>query len=263
MYKCLIALLTVFSLQVSTSHAKEACAIYEEECLLPCLPICDPIDDYKGISGKIDLAPAYVHIDLLKSGVTQHKMDLSGIKGDLYYRIWSGLVIKPAFLYAREDRHQHVLTGGIGIGFTLPCKECLYITPVVGCNWGDLRSRIKVPFTLDPNTNALTPIPSKIKEKFRSASPYIGLEASWTFYPSWRIVGSYQYSWSRTHTTFKHLPHNHFKENSKGSSYSGIIEYDLNSQWSINLGGAYNTSLSKEKHGLRGYGFKLGLGYWY
>ena len=53
------------------------------------------------------------------------------------------------------------------------------------------------------------------------------------------------------------------KSKPKGSNYGVMIEHDLNDRWSINLGGAYNTSLTKEKHGIRGYGGRLGCAYWF
>lgn len=148
-----------------------------------------------------------------------------------------------------------ILMGGIGVGFCFPYKQCLCFTPVGGINCGYLRTTVTF-------FNPFTGFGIDIVEKFRSTSPYVGFELSYNFYPNWRIILNYQYSWSRTHTKFSH----HLgtsREKSKGSSYAALLEYDLTKCWSINVGGMYNCSLSKEKHGLRAYGFKLGLGYWY
>jgi hypothetical protein len=42
-----------------------------------------------------------------------------------------------------------------------------------------------------------------------------------------------------------------------------MLETDINDCWSVNIGGAYNISLSHEKHGLRAYGGRLALAYWF
>lgn len=226
---------------------------YENEC-------CE--DAYNGVNGKIDLGPAYAHVDILYKGRTQHKMDLGGVKGDMYYRVWSGLVVKPSFLYAHGNKNDRILTGGVGVGFCMPFKQCFCFTPVVGINWGNLETKVEYAFALpNPETGLYEKFTVDLKQKFRSSSPYLGLEFSYTFIPTWRIVGNYQYSWSRTRTSIQ--GQETFKGNSKGSSYTAMIEHDITKQWSINLGGAYNCSLSKEKHGIRAYGFKLGLGYWF
>jgi outer membrane scaffolding protein for murein synthesis (MipA/OmpV family) len=100
-----------------------------------------------------------------------------------------------------------------------------------------------------------------LTEKFRSISPYLSIEGSYTFTKGWRVVGTIQYSYSRTHTIVKPLVDD--KSHSEGFSYSAMIEHDLTQQWSVNLGGAYNLSLTKEKHGMRIWGFKLGIARWF
>lgn len=223
-------------------------------------PCCE--DAYNGVRGKIDLAPAFAHIDVLYKGRTMHKMDLGGVKGDIYYRVWSGLVLKPSLLYARGEKEDRVLTGGIGVGFCMPFKQCFCFTPVVGINWGELRTKVEYHIAFpNPQTGLFEGATIHLKQKFHSSSPYVGFEFSYTFIPCWRLVGNYQYSWSRTRTFIQ--GQGTTKDNSKGSSYSAMIEYDITKKWSVNFGGMYNCSLSKEKHGLRAYGFKLGLAYWF
>src|ERR1700733_763364 len=160
-------------------------------------------DAYKGIRGKLDFAPAFVHIDLLKSGHTIHKLDLPGVKADCYYRIWQGLVIKPEILYAHGHGSDEVISGGVGIGFCIPCKDCGCITPVVGCNWGNMKTHT----TINPQPEFFL---HHVSNKFRSISPYIGIEGSYTFIKGWRIVATYRYSWSRTHTSLKKDAQNPF-----------------------------------------------------
>ena len=100
-----------------------------------------------------------------------------------------------------------------------------------------------------------------VEERFRSCSPYLALELSYTFRPFCRLVLNYQYAWSRTHTTISRIVNE--KSHSEGFSYSGMLEHDLNNNWSVSVGGAYNVSLTKEKHGLRAYGCKVGVAYWF
>lgn len=213
-------------------------------------------DDSSVCRGKVELAPAYVHVDFLKSGKTLNSMNLICVKGDLNYRVWSGFVLKPSFLYGKGKHDHKIATGGVGLGFCIPltCYKVV-ITPVAGINFGYLRTSFDFKHELAPGGKI------HVKERFRSRSPYAGFELSWTFIPSWRVVFSYQYAWSRTHTKIDPLGNERSK--SKGSNYAGMIEYDINDCWSVNFGAAYNNSLSKEKHGIRAWGLKLGIAYWF
>lgn len=209
------------------------------------------------VNGKADIGLTWVHIDLLEHGKTVHKMDLPGIRGDLSYKIWKGLLIKPQLLLAHGGHSDHVVSAGIGFGACLPVRKGLFLTPIIGINCGHLKTVI--------NLN----LPINVIEKFRSYSPYIGLEGSWTFCKVWRIVGCYQYAWSYTNTHFTktHTPADIFlkttRSHTEGSSISGMIEHDFTDWFSMNLGGAYNSSLTKEKHGVRAYGLKLGFAVWF
>lgn len=204
--------------------------------------------------GKIDVGPAYVHVDVLKSGKTDHRMDMPAFKAEVNYRFWKCLVIRPAFLYGRSSCRDEAITGGVGLGAFIPCNKQLAFMPVVGINMGYLRTCYDLEHPLFPH-------PVRVEEKFHSSTPYVALEVSWTFYPAWRLVANYQYSWSRTRTTIK--PFVKDRSHSEGSCYSAMIEHDVNKNWSVNFGGLYNESLTKEKHGLRYYGFKLGVAYWF
>ncbi|MCE5318185.1 MAG: porin family protein [Parachlamydia sp.] len=204
--------------------------------------------------GKVDIGPAYVHVDILKSGKTDHRMDMPAVKAEFNYRFWKCLVIRPSFLWGKSGSKDSIFNGGVGLGAFIPINKQFSLSPVVGINFGYLKTHYDL-------AHPLIPQPVHVEEKFQSSSPYLALELSWTFIPTWRLVANYQYSWSRTHTTIK--PFVKERSHSEGSSYSAMIEHDLNKNWSINLGGAYNESLTKEKHGLRAYGFKLGVAYWF
>lgn len=214
-------------------------------------PLFSEITFLSDVKGRADIGPAYVHIDVLENGRTTHKMDLGAVKADSTIVLYKGFCIKPSILYGFG--HGYVFSPSLGAGFVFPVCKNLYITPLVGYGYTYLRTKLdlKTPFfTLH-----------HVREKFRSRSPYVGVDISYDFCDCWRICGSYQYLWSRTHTTIGHL----ISDNShtQGSSFALMIERDLDKNWSCNIGGAYNSSLSKEKHGLRGYGFKLGIARWF
>lgn len=265
-----LLLLTCFGFgPLSAQYSAHYCEQAECPDLCSVEPACPP-------RGKVDIGAAYVHIDVLLSGHTVHKMDVAAVKGDLNYRLWSGFIIKPTFLFGGGRNDNEVATGGVGLGFCVPLHKTFSLTPIVGYSWGYLRTTFKYPHDM---VKALDIGNLRVRERFRSEAPYVALEASWTFRPSWRAVVCYQYSWSRTHTHLRiagidpskiPLPNNpltakdtNSNSRSEGSSISGMIEHDLSDSWSVNLGAAYNNSLSKEKHGLRGWGVKFGIAYWF
>lgn len=218
--------------------------------------------------GKVDVAPAYVHIDVLEHERTVHRMDMIALKADATVIVWKGLCFKPTLLAGTGGGD--IVSTGAGVGFCIPCWEWLVLTPSVGCLYTNLTTHIDldIPFPLSPTGTYHL---HRVKENFWSVSPYLGLDATFRINCDWRICAQFQYSWSTTHTTlskqeafpngskFKHTD----KSKANGPSYGLMLEYDLTECVSVNLGGAYNLSLTKEKHGLRGAGVKLGLGYWF
>lgn len=206
-------------------------------------------------SGKVDLGPAYIHLDMLESGHTVKTMDLLGVKADAMILFFEGKGwgIKPSILYGRGDsKLGEVFSGGIGFGHCTPITDCLTITPSIGISYGYIKTRVRLPDFFGR---------MHFTEKFRSVSPYVSLDATYTICKGFRICGMFQYAWSRTHTTIVGLLKD--KSNAKGPNYALMLEYDLNAKWSVQLAGAYNISLSKEKHGVRGAGGKIGVAYWF
>ena len=209
------------------------------------------------ICGKVDVGPAYIHVDVLESGKTVGRMDMGGVKSDATVVVWKGLCLKPYILYGYQNKSRHLFSGGGGIGHYTPITDTISITPSIGC----LYTEVKTNLTVHPENS---PFPLDVRERFRSVTPYLGMDITWCFCPTWRICAQYQYCWSRTHTK---LTSDFFTKNSSshswGPSYSLLLEKDLNNKWSVNVGAAYNISLSKEKHGIRGYGVKLAIAYWF
>ncbi len=200
-------------------------------------------------TNRVDVGPAFASIDMLESGKTVRTRDIWGVRADGTFLIYKGFCIKPAILLADGDANLNIYS--IGIGFCFPVCKTLTLTPSYGYSHTDYQSRISFPeFGLN-----------HLKEKFHSNGQYIALDGCWTFIPGCRVYLGAQWAWSVVRTTVKPL----FKsrQHCKGPNYAGCLEYDLTPNWSINVAGAYNLSLSKEKHGLRGKGAKVGLVYWY
>lgn len=201
------------------------------------------------IQGRADAGPAFIHIDVLESGHTVRKRELYGIKGDTTVVFSNGVAIKPSFLGGTGDAN--LINGSFGLGFCIPFCEKWTITPLVGVSCTYFESNLSLPHF--PHLH--------LKEKIKSYGPYLGLDLCWTFLDHWRLYVCYQYMWSRVHTIVKPLLDK--RNNTQGPNYALAVERDITDRWSINLGAAYNISLSKEKHGIRGYGIKLGATYWF
>lgn len=202
--------------------------------------------------GKIDAGPAFLHVDVLESGHTIKKINMLAVKADASLIVWKGVCIKPTILYAGRG-HSEILSGGCGLGHYTPIGEKCSVTPSIGCNFTQFKTTI--------HYRVATGYKINLRERFCSVSPYVAIDASYCFVKGWRIVGFYQYVWSRTHTTIKGFDSTN--SNPKGSNFGLMLEGDINEKWSINIGAAYNSSLTKEKHGLRGYGARLGIAYWF
>lgn len=224
--------------------------------------------------GRIDLGPAYARIDILESGKTVKRLEMAAIRTDATIVVSQtyGLCLKPTFLYGR-GAHSELITGSIGIGFCIPYKNFTF-TPYAGCQWTQLSTNVHVNVPVFPTMGSevqseldsasppsLSFVSVKTQERFRSASPFIAFEATYDFWDCWRVCGLVQYAWSHTNIRFKHLLDD--KSRSRGPNYSAMLERDINDNWSINIGAAYNITLSHEKHGLRGMGVKLGTAYWF
>jgi hypothetical protein len=207
------------------------------------------------IWGKVDAAPVYAHIDVLESGKTVKRMDMIAFKADATVIVWKGVCFKPTVLFGSGQGG--LITGGLGIGHCTPITDWLCLIPSVGVNLTHLHTKLKIQMPVSETVV----VPVHLKEKFRSISPYICLEASIKLSEKWRFCGQFQYAWSSTRTKLTGIPE--FKSHADGPSYSAMIEYDVTDCWSIQCGAAYNITLSKEKHGLRAYGGKLGIAYWF
>lgn len=206
---------------------------------------------YSACCGKIDIGPALIDVDILKSGVTEETLHMGGFKADATVLVWNGVCIKPSVIYG--EGYGELASAGIGIGHCtpIPWVDGLILTPSVGIAYSYVTTHV------DIEELGL----SHLRERFRSSSPYLCLDLCYTFLTDWTLLASYQYAWSETHTKISHIVSE--KSHCCGPSYCLGLEYAFNKHWAVNIGGAYNISLSKEKHGIRGKGIKMGLAYYF
>lgn len=208
---------------------------------------------YAGCCGKVDLGATIIDLDILKSGHTEETLHMKGLKGDATIQIIGGVVLKPGFIWGQG--HGELASASIGIGHCTPIFKGFMLIPSAGVIFSYVRTKVDVEvpefgITFEDQ-----------KERFRSISPYAALEFCYTFLEKWTLMGAYQYSWSRTHTKIGKI----VSETSHccGPNYSLGLEYCIDEHWAVNLGAGYNISLSKEKHGIRGKGIKLGVAYYF
>lgn len=203
--------------------------------------------------GKLDIGPAFLHVDILESGRTVKRMDMWGVRADFSYFLYKGLYIKPIVLYGNGGAAKGGLfSSSLGLGYYIPLQERLAIAPSFGVTYSHLWTKIN-----------FAPLQLKhLREKFKSWAPYVALDIYFNFKPSWRVCAGVQYAWSWTKTSIQRLIKDD-KSHSEGFAYSILLEHDLSDQWSINFGAAYNLTLTKEKHGLRGTGIKAGVVRWF
>lgn len=201
---------------------------------------------------KVDIGPAYVHIDVLESRNTVKELDLAAFRAEASLISEGGWYLKPFYLYGKG--HDGELTSyGASIGRCIPIFGRLILTPQVGATYTDLHA------TFHADIGEVKKF--KFQEKFKSLAPFVGIEAAIKLTKCWRLYASAQYAWSHSKTRVKDLITS--KSDSEGPNYAAMLEYDLNECWSVNVAAAYNESLSKEKNGIRGHGIKLGIARWF
>ena len=213
------------------------------------------------IKGKVDFGPAYAHIDEFRNkdagNERVNKVDLYGIQTGASVVVWQGLVLKPALLMAWGDGA--VYEGSLGLGWIIPVNDKLLVTPIVGGTLSYLETDSFVP--------DIAPGVLFAREAY-SRSPYVGLEVSWSPCDKWTITGFARYAWSHTRFEIGTDQAAPFpivtKTESTGVNGGGQVDYWIDDHWAINIAGAYSNSRSKDKlNALRGYGGRVGVGYFF
>ena len=201
----------------------------------------------------MEIAPAFMRIDVLESGKTVHQANLLALRAEACYRFCQGFNLKPVLIAApRCIDKSSLFAGGVALGHFYPVYKNLCLNPNFGVTYTIFKTKV---------TYELFPIDISLKEEFRSVSPFVGLDVNYSINECWRIYASFQYAWSRTHTTVKYLFST--KDHSQGTNWGLAVETDMTEALSVNFGVGYNLSMSREKHGIRAFGGKVALAYWY
>jgi hypothetical protein len=202
--------------------------------------------------GKVDLGVIALKVDMINSGKTTKSLNMVGIRGDAAILFYKGFCVKPVFIFGRDSGSGRLASGSIAFGHYVPLNKQICLLPSFGISASEIKSTLKYEnFGMN----------FKHKEKFKAVSPLVGVDVVYSINDDWIITGVFQYAWARTHTHIEGLVRS--KGRSQGSNLGLLVDYYLNKQWSINAGLGYNSSLSKEKHGSRILGGKVGLAYWF
>lgn len=205
--------------------------------------------------GKVEVAPAYLHLDIIEGNHTRSQLDMAAIRSDAVVIIGEGWNVRPNIMWGKNGGE--FFTTGIGFGRCIPFREKFIFTPLVGVTYSQLLTSLRLTF---PDIGTLT-----WNERFEATAPWVGLEACYIITPCWRLTGQAQYAWSRSHTVIKHngteIVNAH--DDSQGPNFGLLLEHDLNKNWSVNVGMGWNLSLSRDKNGIRGRGTKVGLVRWF
>lgn len=205
---------------------------------------------------KLDISPAYAHLDVLESGRTTKALNMYGVRVDSSFVLDWGPYMR---LGAMETHRGGALyQAGVALGFWLPLHECVYVTPLIGVNYSYFRTHAPIRML-----NYLLAEPMSFRQQFRTRSPFVGAELLVNLPRGWRAGASYNFNWCRSAVTITRIGIKNRKNESKGPAYAFFVEKDINACWSLTAAAGYNLALSHEKHGLRGFGGKLGLSYWF
>ena len=180
---------------------------------LGALALLHPSQSHAKCLSKIDLGPAYIHLDVLHEKQTIKELDMAGIRADFSAVFGNGWVIKPTALYGKA--HDGELTAfGAGFGRCVPVMDCLILTPQVGLSYSNLNTTIHL--DLGPMGEV------KYRERFRALVPYVALEAIFKLAKDWRLCVTAQYGWSHSKTRVKELFSK--KSDSEGPNFGVLLE---------------------------------------
>lgn len=218
-------------------------------CLLCCLS--SPLS---AICGKVDGGPAMMRLTNIYLGTKTNKYWLYGVSLAGTIIVKDGWTLKPRLIYGGGDGD--LWNVGLGVGYFLPVHKRINITPVVGASYGHLKIDVDLPL-----------MPAGIEQTMDSVSPFVGVDVGVTILECLTAGFGIQYAWSRSQTTSSHdlLGGKFFdaRSESRGFNFFGQLDYWFNSCWSANLAFASNDSHSKEKHGIKVMGWRLGVGYFF
>ncbi len=223
-----------------------------------CLILIAPTLSYAyQIRGRADVSFLGMSISHLIDNKTANKSNVYGSRVDATIVPFEGygIAFKPMALYATGDGD--LLQGGIQIAHYTPINDCITLVPGIGYTYSDLRSKIKIQL---PNVGPFT-----FNQKVDSNIIFCACDVYYKIDEQWMLTGVFQYGWARSHSKIHSMDvfgTNIVEEGSSdGPSFAGIVDYYITKSWSISTAVGYSKTLSKERHGLKALGYKVGLGY--
>lgn len=210
------------------------------------------------VRGRVEAAPLYLHIGVVQSGQTTQRIDMYGGRLDATILPFEGygVCLKP-FGFGGWGNGSDIYSYGLGLGHYTPISDRITLIPVVGVSRTHMETQLDVPALALYN----------LSQRFRSYSFYVGGEAVYKLTPCFYVTGIYQYGWANTKTLidtpspFEAFVPRVSRGESQGSNFAFVFDYYFKECISASLGIGYNNSLSKERHGIKGYGIKLGAAY--
>lgn len=210
------------------------------------------------VRGRAEIAPLYMHIDVIQDGQTNQRIDMYGTRTDATILPFEGkgICLKP-FYFGGWGNGSNLQSYGLGLGHYTPLNDRLTLIPLVGVGRSHLHTHLDVPQLSLYN----------LKERFRSYSFNIGTEVVYKLNKCLYFTLVYQYAWARTKTfigtpaQFQAFVPPVTRGESAGSNFAVLLDYYIKECLAISAGYGQNNSLSKERHGLKGMGVKLGIAY--
>jgi hypothetical protein len=216
--------------------------------------------------GKLELGPAYMHIDMLSDGVIRNKLDLYGMQANASVIVWKGATFKLGGIYGRNDGQVNSLS--FAAGWTIPLEVYgwkFYITPNGGYTIGYLRGNTD----LDARFIPLNGI--RVKQAFHNKTPFVGIDITSVISEKWTTTTVIQYGWTRSKVTWDNpavmgvsmIPANGQTTESRGFNLGSVVDYWVTENWSINLAVGTQHSRGKEKDATKAFGGRIGVGYYF
>ncbi len=217
-------------------------------------------DEEDWAHGKLELGPAYMHVEFLQNGVKMNSLDLYGLQGNASIITWKGLTFKVGGLYGRNDGVTASLSGAVGWTIPVEIKDWkFYITPNAGYTWGYLRST-STGAAIDTTLAGLVG-----RQGFHNSTPFVATDISFSVTEKITHTTSIQYAWTRSKVTYDGtgfafaFP----KTESRGLNLSSVTDYWFTENYSLNLAVGVQKSQSKEKTASRAWGARIGAGYYF
>lgn len=210
------------------------------------------------LKGKADLGLAYVHLETIVQNRTFSKTDLLALRfdGNLYTdQGWATKLSVLQSVLDMDSTGEDATTAQIAVGRYLPVTSNFILFPQIGLSWSNITTDLEIP----------TSFP--VYRESRATGYFLGCEGCYSFTKCMRLCGQFVWGWTDIDSKFiekqSNITFDRIDSTGSGPILSAMFEYDLNNKWSLNIAGAYNLSWDDDNNGLRAWGGKAGIAYWF